>query len=133
MHTEEFYPHRLHRKWSVTDGAVCGVRADSKGRPHSLWVFKADADEMRWRLDEQCEEVPAYGLLGLQSEELRPRDALQDMRQVIADIEALWTAMVGMSGHGEVRLALGEALRALRKARLLGHILAIPPRKELEQ
>jgi len=60
MHVERFYPRRLHRHWSVADGALGAIRPNGLGRPHSLWVFKADAEEMAYRLENLIPTERAY-------------------------------------------------------------------------
>jgi hypothetical protein len=60
MHVERFYPRQMHRHWSVADGALGGVRENGLGRPHSLWVFKADAEEIAYRLESLTPTERAY-------------------------------------------------------------------------
>jgi hypothetical protein len=60
MHVERFYPKRLHRHWSVADGALGALRLNGLGSPHSLWVFKADAEEMAYRLESLIPIERAY-------------------------------------------------------------------------
>ena len=63
MHVERFYPKRMHRHWSVADGALGGLRADGFGKPHSLWVHKADAEEMAYRLASLPPSESTYRLM----------------------------------------------------------------------
>jgi hypothetical protein len=41
MHVKKFYPWTMSRSWAVWDG---------QAKPHSLWIFRSDAEEMAARL-----------------------------------------------------------------------------------
>jgi hypothetical protein len=60
MHVERFYPTRMSRHWSVTDGVMYETRPDGRTLPHSLWLTKHDANEMSWRLSELWPDEHRY-------------------------------------------------------------------------
>ncbi len=41
MQVNRFYPWTMYRHWATWDGQT---------KPHSLWIFRADAEEMAARL-----------------------------------------------------------------------------------
>jgi|RhiMetdeSRZDD1v2_1073273.scaffolds.fasta_scaffold318082_2 hypothetical protein len=63
MHVEKFYPHTMNRRWAVRDNS---------GRVHSLWIYKADVQEIVSRLEDLWPLEPMYQLPNILDEEKAP-------------------------------------------------------------
>jgi hypothetical protein len=60
MSVQRFYPWTMKRSWAVMQ---------TNGRPHSLWIHKADAEEMEARLAEFSPIQRAYRPMNTEQEE----------------------------------------------------------------
>lgn len=60
MHIDRFYPRTMHRYWAVMD---------TNGKPHSLWIYRTDAQELEHRLADLSPVQLAYTPLKITKEE----------------------------------------------------------------
>jgi hypothetical protein len=81
MHVDKFYPRRLQRSWAVMD---------SNGRPHSLWIYHSDAQEMENRLANLWPVPSTYRPLNPKQEGKNTVAPLSNLDTVIDDTAQVW-------------------------------------------